>query len=266
MSSEDDVENEGAELVFAGARVVIVAESTELCENLIEVFSTRGASVKGFESGLKAIEYARANPTDVLIAADDLKYYDAVWISKEVKVSQSPYIPILWFLGKKSISRFDGRSEKSCGPMELVAPIHGALTKAREQNPQTVVEGGKKTVVLIDDEEGLRVLGQTILEMKGYEVITACDGKEGLQAVAAYPDVGCVLVDLKMPRMNGFEFLVELRNLTNGSDLPVIVVTSFTMKKTLEAGKKLNVSGWVIKPYEHDTLTAAVQKVFGEVA
>jgi CheY-like chemotaxis protein len=74
----------------------------------------------------------------------------------------------------------------------------------------------------VDDEPSLRQLGKTLLEAKGYEVLCASDGFEGLVALKqSLPDI--IISDLRMPNMNGFEFLSVVRRRFPG--IPVIVIS-----------------------------------------
>jgi CheY-like chemotaxis protein len=77
-------------------------------------------------------------------------------------------------------------------------------------------------ILLVDDEPGLRQLGQSVLESQGYEVLCAGDGFEGLAALKqSLPDV--VISDLNMPNMSGFEFLSVVRQ--RFPQIPVIVIS-----------------------------------------
>jgi CheY-like chemotaxis protein len=82
------------------------------------------------------------------------------------------------------------------------------------------------TVLVVEDEEELRDSIRDLLEDTGYIVVTACDGQEALDALAGveYPCV--VLLDLLMPRMNGWDFFAALRARPNLAAVPVVVYSS----------------------------------------
>ena len=77
-------------------------------------------------------------------------------------------------------------------------------------------------ILIVDDEPSLRLLGKAMLEAQGYEVICAEDGFEGLVALKkSLPDI--IISDLRMPNMNGFEFLSVVRR--RFPVIPVIVIS-----------------------------------------
>ncbi len=83
----------------------------------------------------------------------------------------------------------------------------------------------EKKVLVVDDEEDVRLFLQTALENAGFCVDAACDGNEALEKVKADPP-DCVSLDLVMPRKSGARFLYELRKDNQWRKIPVVVVTA----------------------------------------
>ena len=263
-----DTPTKAPQQVFANCSIGIVTEADNLGEILKKAFENRGGQAQVFSMGKKAVDVARNDGLDILVVSDDVKYYDANWISKQVRVGKSIEIPVLWYIGKKPVPRFDGYIPKPFRPIELLKPIFTALKKHRatSDSPKEhrVKRIDKKKIVLIDDEEGLRDLGEMILEKNGYDVHTASNGKDGLKVVADNPSVSLILVDLKMPKMNGFEFVSTLRAMKAIPTCPIVVVTAFTNKATLKQGKKLRINAWITKPYDNNKLIETVKKLVGD--
>ena len=84
---------------------------------------------------------------------------------------------------------------------------------------------GTLCILVIDDDEDARLLVRTLLEKRGYGVREACDGLEALEVMRSGGPVDLVVVDLDMPRMDGLEFMWELRGTPEWSHIPAIVVT-----------------------------------------
>ena len=82
-----------------------------------------------------------------------------------------------------------------------------------------------KTVLLVDDEFDIRDSVRELLEIEGYRVITATNGKEALQALRTQP-VDLVLLDLMMPVMDGRQFLTERRTDSEASRVPVLLTSA----------------------------------------
>lgn len=109
-----------------------------------------------------------------------------------------------------------------------------------------------KSVLIIDDEKDLLEVLKATLESRGYEVHVAVNGKKGLAQLKKHnPDV--VILDLKMPKMNGMEFLTEMRANPRHKMTPVMVLSG-TTKNARESDEhwraKLGVSDYITKPFE----------------
>jgi len=83
----------------------------------------------------------------------------------------------------------------------------------------------KLKLLVVDDEESLRVICQDALEDEGYEVLTAEDGQEGLEILRKDSDIALVVSDLKMPRLNGIEFLRQAKK--EGLEADFLITTGF---------------------------------------
>jgi two-component system NtrC family response regulator len=98
---------------------------------------------------------------------------------------------------------------------------------------------------------------ETLLGEAGYEVLTAPSGLEALK-IAGQSDLDLVLTDMKMPKMNGIELLVELRRLY--PDLPVMIMTAFgTVGKAVEA-MKTGAFDYILKPFKNEEILVTIAK------
>ncbi len=119
------------------------------------------------------------------------------------------------------------------------------------------------TVLLVDDEETIRALGQRMLERLGFTVLTAADGFDAVELYRAHrSEIVIVLLDLTMPRMNGEEAFRELRRLD--PDVRVIISSGYTDTDISPrfAGKGL--AGFLQKPYALDSLRERLRDALGE--
>ncbi len=115
-------------------------------------------------------------------------------------------------------------------------------------------------ILLVDDDKGIVEVIKNVLVGQNYEVITAYDGKEGLQKVEnENPDL--IVLDVRMPSMNGYEFirtLREKRNIAGKSMLPVIVLTA--KEKMEEVFKLEGAKGYLVKPVDPILLTKKIEE------
>jgi two-component system response regulator AtoC len=114
-----------------------------------------------------------------------------------------------------------------------------------------------RRVLVVDDEENLRLVLKTLLRRHGYEVETATTGEEALGLVDSFgPDV--VLTDVRMPKMGGLDLLASLK--AKGNDATVIVMSAYgNMDLAIEA-MKAGAYDYVQKPFKHDEIVLALRK------
>ena len=121
----------------------------------------------------------------------------------------------------------------------------------------------EKTVMVVDDSVTVRKVTSRFLEREGFRVITAKDGVEALQLLQDHmPDV--MLLDIEMPRMDGFEVAKNIRTSSRLKDLPIIMITSRTGEKHRERAFSLGVNKYMGKPYQEDLLLGNINELLGK--
>ena len=111
------------------------------------------------------------------------------------------------------------------------------------------------TILLVEDDAGIRAALSLALEDEGYEMLQAPDGRTGLALVAEeHPDL--VLLDLRLPDISGFEVCREIRAKSN---LPIIMVTAQTDTHDLVAGLEAGADDYVTKPVNSKELAARIR-------
>ena len=119
---------------------------------------------------------------------------------------------------------------------------------------------GPPRVMVVDDSITVRRVTEKFLASQHYVVATAKDGMEALEQVGDFaPNV--VLLDIEMPRMDGFELLGHLRRDPRWATLPVIMISSRTAQKHREHAASLGATGFLGKPYQNEVLLEALQEV-----
>ena len=118
-------------------------------------------------------------------------------------------------------------------------------------------------VLIADDSETILLLLRTRLEMEGYEVITAADGVEVIEAMQrdSEPKPDILLLDAMMPRKSGIDALRELR--AAGVDTPVLIVSAHQDEMDAGAATDVEVSGYITKPIDFDQLFSRIAELTG---
>ncbi|MCP5242565.1 MAG: Hpt domain-containing protein [Burkholderiales bacterium] len=120
-------------------------------------------------------------------------------------------------------------------------------------NRSTDKEKPVATVLVVDDSLTVRKVTGRLLKREGFNVITAKQGLEAIETISEIkPDI--ILVDLEMPKMNGFEFIQNIRSNPDTAQIPIIVITSRTAEKHRKMALELGANEFMGKPYKEDDL------------
>ena len=122
---------------------------------------------------------------------------------------------------------------------------------------------GPKKILIVDDEEQLALAVKIRLQSKGYQVLTAPDGRQALELIAQQqPDL--VILDILMPVMDGYSCLRELNRRFGRGRLPVIILTARDRMKDLFELE--GIEDYVIKPFDHEDLLVRIERVLKRYA
>lgn len=135
-----------------------------------------------------------------------------------------------------------------------------------KKNDKKKVIGGAhsmaRNVLVVDDESLIRQIISIILKSAGYKVVEAVSGNDALSKMTGR-NFGLVITDLRMPGMDGIEFIKQLRSESAYRSVPVIMLTSeFSDFKKSEA-EIAGVSEWIVKPFIRQQLLQSVRKFMG---
>ncbi len=155
--------------------------------------------------------------------------------------------------------------------LEVAALVRNLASKAQQQAEAQALRLARQSqdaqlnILVIDDSITMRKVTARFLERHGAEVTVAKDGVDavGLLEQRA-PDLA--ILDIEMPRMDGYELLGHIRNQPHLRHLPVIMVTSRTGDKHRERADRLGISDYLGKPYQEEELMRAIHKALGERA
>ena len=119
-----------------------------------------------------------------------------------------------------------------------------------------------KKILLIDDEEDIQMLVKMSLEFtSGHQVIVAGNGLQGIEmAETEHPDV--ILLDVMMPRLDGFETYRRLQSNAETENIPVIFLTAKAQNKEIQQGLGMGAAAYITKPFDGMNLKEELEKVF----
>jgi chemosensory pili system protein ChpA (sensor histidine kinase/response regulator) len=140
----------------------------------------------------------------------------------------------------------------------LLLPIGaGPGPRMQAETPAQPSQGA--AIMVVDDSLTVRRVSQRLLEREGYRVLLAKDGVEALELMQA-PETrpSLMLVDIEMPRMDGFDLTRNVRGNEATKGIPIIMITSRTADKHRNYALGLGVNAYFGKPFQEDVLLAAI--------
>jgi DNA-binding response OmpR family regulator len=118
----------------------------------------------------------------------------------------------------------------------------------------------KKRILIIEDESRVLAVLQKRLESAGYEVLSASDGKSGLnKARQEKPDL--VILDLILPEMDGFQVCNFLKRDRRYQHIPIIILTARLEEKDITEAKKAGADAYFTKPFNYEDLLAKIKEL-----
>ncbi len=119
-------------------------------------------------------------------------------------------------------------------------------------------------ILAVDDSPTMRRIIVNTLRRAGYtDVIEAGDGREALEKLKTEP-VNLVIADWNMPQMDGLSLVKALRNSDEFKLLPVLMITTRSVREDIVKALKAGVNNYIVKPFNSETLKAKIQEVLGD--
>jgi len=144
-------------------------------------------------------------------------------------------------------------------PCRADLPVMPEAPQTAKAEKISKIEAGG-TVLLVEDDEPVRNMAKIMLTCLGYRVLEAKDGVEALELFQLYRDeIRCVLSDLTMPRMNGWETLAAIRNLS--PDIPVILSSGYDEAQVMAGEYSERPNAFLGKPYNLNGLRGLIRRV-----
>lgn len=117
-----------------------------------------------------------------------------------------------------------------------------------------------KTILIVDDSNTARASVEYTLKKGSYTVLTADDGTTGISVLSKGPSVDMIITDLNMPKMDGIEFIKQVRKFDQYKYTPILMLTTESQDDKKMEGKAAGASGWLVKPFNPTQLLDVVKR------
>jgi len=257
-------------------RLLIVDDDMRQRNSLMELISDMDFIIKAVSTGRDAIEELKVNHFDCMIL--DLGLSDTSGFDLLEKVKENNEVKVFIYTGRDLSSKEEIQLNKYAhtiiiknehSPQRLKAELELFLEECSNQmelsnhsscSERTMTSGltGKKVLLVDDDVRNVFALS-TILELNGMEVIFAENGFESLEVLDNSTDIDLVLMDIMMPKMDGYEAIGKIRENPLFANLPIIALTAKAMKEDREKCLAVGASDYIVKPIEPEQLISLIK-------
>ncbi len=105
-----------------------------------------------------------------------------------------------------------------------------------------------QTILAVDDSETMRQMVKMTLQAGNYNVVLANDGEDGLDKFMSTSNIGLVVTDINMPKMDGIGLIREIRS--RNPDVPILALTTESEEGMRKKGADAGANGWLVKPFK----------------
>lgn len=235
------------------AKILIVDDESRIRELLRKALTREGYEVVSAPSAEQSLELIFKEPFDLLLLDVRLSGESGLSVLKKVREYQKD-VPIVIYSGAitpelEKEARGAGANEvlsKDVDVLQLVAQI-GKIVKAKNRIFRKPLAKEEKSLLVVDDEEGIRRVIREFFKRKGYRVLEAGNGEEALQIVHS-EKISAVLLDMKMPGMDGIETLKKLLEIN--PKLGVVMATAVEDEDKVKKAIELGAYSYILKPFD----------------
>jgi chemosensory pili system protein ChpA (sensor histidine kinase/response regulator) len=147
--------------------------------------------------------------------------------------------------------------------LDIVALVRTGAPVVELKSAQPAPADDRPVALVVDDSITVRRVTERFLQRNGVRVVTAKDGLDAISVLSdTKPDI--IILDIEMPRMDGYEFASHVRNDEQMADVPIIMVTSRVGDKHRAKAIELGVNDYLGKPYQDSQMLAAVERLLDE--
>ena len=268
---------------------LVVDDDFDTCDSTTKMLAHMGLRPEWTLSGKEAVLRAKqakemGDGYGVFIIDWRLNDLSGIEVARRIRESLGDETPILLMTAYDWPSIKDEAVEAGvnsfCAKPLFMSELHGALKRvigeaaaeedgedsAEEKKPELNFEG--KRLLLVDDMEVNREIACALLEMRGFEIVQAADGKEAVEKVQAAPAgyYDAVLMDVQMPVMNGYEATKAIRALADKEKaaVPIVAMTANAFDEDRKAALDAGMDAHIPKPIDEEkvinTLTGLIKK------
>ncbi|VEP14779.1 Chemotaxis protein histidine kinase-like protein [Hyella patelloides LEGE 07179] len=255
--------------------IMVVDDSTALRRTMALSLERQGYRILQAKDGRDAIEQLRkTSGVDLIVCDIEMPHMNGFeFLGVRRRDSEIKDIPVIMLTSRSGIKHRNLANQLGANGYftkpyveqeflrELNTILDGKSVKNSDRNKKHHHIDRKHKVLIVDDSSALRRTMCLALKTKGYRVLEARDGEEGLEQMYQNTDISLVICDIEMPKMNGFELLTSRRQDPQLQKIPVAMLTSRSNQKHQNLANQLGANAYFTKPYTENDFIVEIEKL-----
>lgn len=250
-------------------RRIVVVEDDNAIRRIVKMTleSIGGYEVLALSSGAEALAEARRFEPDLLVL--DVSMPDMDGLQTLVALRQQPSllrVPVVFLTANtqgKDVARYQeiGAADiiaKPFNPVHLCERLAAVLSPAPKED---VVLHPRGLALIVEDDPSIRFLLDFILAQQGYRVVDAHDGHSGLHAISNGPVADIVILDIKLPGIDGLRLLEHLRSMDRWHSVPVMMLSAEGDERSVASALNAGANDYLVKPFDPTELVARLNRL-----
>jgi len=238
------------------SRILLVEDDDGLRHIAQLTLQTLGRhEVHACADGQQAVLQAAAFAPDLLLLDVSMPVMDGPTVLRELRKQPAlATVPAVFLTANTQADQVSGYRDlgaidviaKPFDPRQLTDRIAAALA----QGAPAVPASGRRAALVVEDDPGIRYLIRFILEQRGWQVVEARDGTQGMQAISQGPVMQAVILDIMLPGVDGLALLDNLRRSPGWESVPVMMLTGKGDEASVRSALSAGASDYLGKPFD----------------
>jgi len=245
-------------------KILIVDDSAVVRKSLTKLLEEVGANVTAAEDGEKGLEIALTQSFDLIITDVEMPKLGGYALCLKLKNNPATRsIPVIILSTQDSdeaIERgFQSGATAYISKSEAMTQLKKTIEKVLDKSSFKQ----ERTVLVVDDSKTIRFLVEKGLSEAGFHVLTATNGKEGLDMVKVRtPDL--ILSDINMPEMDGIEFCKQIKTNSEWAAVPFVIMSSHSERSLVRGMIEQGATTYIVKPFNLDQLVITIENILSD--